>query len=162
MADVDPSDAGETVPFDDFYARAWPDAARLAYGLTGDASVAEELAQDAFVVAHARYAELHSPYGFSYRTIVNLAREHHRANGRRIRRERRAGLPPSEDAGTSGELLDLLGALPYDQRAVLVLRYWLDWDEASIAAALGCAGATVRSHAKRGLGRLRRALEDTG
>jgi len=40
-----------------------------------------------------------------------------------------------------------------------VLRYWADWDEAAIAEALGCRRSTVRSHAKRGLDALRRAID---
>ena len=66
---------------------------------------------------------------------------------------------PSTDA--QPRLLDAMARLPYDQRASLVLRYWADWDEASIARALGCRPATVRSHAKRGLDALRRALDRT-
>ncbi|MBA3399512.1 MAG: SigE family RNA polymerase sigma factor, partial [Acidimicrobiia bacterium] len=41
-----------------------------------------------------------------------------------------------------------------------VLRYWADWDEPTIADSLGCERTTVRSHAKRGLDRLRLELED--
>jgi DNA-directed RNA polymerase specialized sigma24 family protein len=44
------------------------------------------------------------------------------------------------------------------QRAVLVLRYFEDRDDDDIASLLGCAPATVRVHAARGLRRLRAAL----
>jgi DNA-directed RNA polymerase specialized sigma24 family protein len=44
------------------------------------------------------------------------------------------------------------------QRAVIVLRYFEDRDDEDIAHLLGCAPATVRSHAARGLHRLRAAM----
>ena len=40
------------------------------------------------------------------------------------------------------EMLDTIGALPYRQRAVLVLRYWLGLSEAEIAESLGCRAGT--------------------
>lgn len=147
--------------FDRFYTDMWPAAARWAYGLTGNAAAAEELTQEAFVAVHRRFSSLHNPHGYLRRTIVNLARGYHRASGRRERREQRAassdGVRPGDEPAV--DMLDALALLPYDQRAALVLRYWLDWDEASIASALSCARSTVRSHAKRGLDALRTALE---
>jgi RNA polymerase sigma factor (sigma-70 family) len=48
--------------------------------------------------------------------------------------------------------------LPPQQRAVLVLRYYLDFDDRRIAGVLGVSRATVRSNAMRGLDKLRAAL----
>jgi RNA polymerase sigma factor (sigma-70 family) len=53
-----------------------------------------------------------------------------------------------------------LAALPYRQRAALVLRYYEDRPEAEIAELLGCRPATVRSLVHRGLSTLRTALEN--
>jgi RNA polymerase sigma factor (sigma-70 family) len=55
----------------------------------------------------------------------------------------------------------LLQGLPTQQRAVLVLRYFLDLDDVRIARALGISRGTVRSHAALGLQRLR-AGEEVG
>jgi RNA polymerase sigma factor (sigma-70 family) len=49
----------------------------------------------------------------------------------------------------------LIGALPPRARAVLVLRYYEDLPDREIAAALGCAEATVRSIAARSFATLR-------
>jgi RNA polymerase sigma factor (sigma-70 family) len=54
----------------------------------------------------------------------------------------------------------LLATLKPLQRAVLVLRFYEDLPDAEIAQALGCAEATVRSHAFRGLAALRNQLND--
>lgn len=52
-------------------------------------------------------------------------------------------------------LLGALRALPPRQRAVLVLRYFDDLSEAQIAGILGCSTGTVKTHAARGLRRMR-------
>ncbi len=49
--------------------------------------------------------------------------------------------------------------LPDRQRAVLVLRYYEDLSEASIAELLGCSRGTVKSQASDGLRSLRRMLD---
>jgi RNA polymerase sigma factor (sigma-70 family) len=56
-------------------------------------------------------------------------------------------------------LLRALATLPPRQRAVLVLRYFDDLSEGETAQMLGCSLGTVKSHAARGLSRLRQAAE---
>jgi RNA polymerase sigma-70 factor (ECF subfamily) len=63
------------------YVEHAPRLGRLAYLLTGDAAVAEDLVQEAFVRAFARFAYLHrqdAVAGYLRRTVVNLARKHFR------------------------------------------------------------------------------------
>jgi RNA polymerase sigma factor (sigma-70 family) len=52
-------------------------------------------------------------------------------------------------------LLTALRELPARQRAVVALRYFDDYSEADVAELLGCRIGTVKSHAHRGLSRLR-------
>jgi RNA polymerase sigma factor (sigma-70 family) len=49
----------------------------------------------------------------------------------------------------------MLGTLPRKQRAVLVMRYYLDQSDEQIAETLKCSPSTVRSNAARGLATLR-------
>ena len=56
------------------------------------------------------------------------------------------------------ELLDAVAALPYKQRAVLVLRYWADLREEEIAEIVGVRPASVRSITSRALAQLRKDL----
>jgi RNA polymerase sigma factor (sigma-70 family) len=65
---------------------------------------------------------------------------------------------PSE-LGAS-EMLDAIDVLPYRQKAVVVLRYWLDLSEAEIAQILGCRPGTVKSLGARALRRLRKAVDE--
>jgi RNA polymerase sigma factor (sigma-70 family) len=52
------------------------------------------------------------------------------------------------------DLADAVAALPFRQRAVVVLRYHAGLSETEIAEALGCRPGTVKSLASRALKRL--------
>lgn len=52
-------------------------------------------------------------------------------------------------------LLAALMSLPPGQRAVVVLRYWMDMTETEVAATLGCSVGNVKSQACRALAKLR-------
>jgi RNA polymerase sigma-70 factor (sigma-E family) len=142
------------------------DALRLAYLLTGDRGLAEDLAQDAFVRVAGRFHDLRNRDAFWWylrRTIVNLSRSHFRR--RRVERawlERQhveeAHIDP--DVGERERLRTALGSLRPEQRAAIVLRYFEDLSEADTAQALGVAVGTVKSMVSRGMDRLRKELED--
>jgi RNA polymerase sigma factor (sigma-70 family) len=153
------SGAGEG--FEAFYRRAWPDAVRWASALTGSVAAGEDIAQEAFARVGGRFDSIDNAEGYLRTTIVNLARDDRRAAQRRAARELRVVGASAETAPPEDEprLVAALATLSYEQRAALVLRYWADWDEAAIAEALGCRRSTVRSHAKRGLDALRRAID---
>ena len=65
----------------ELYRRHAPDAVRLAYLLTGDRVLAEDLVQDAFVKLAGRFRDLRDPDAFAAylrRTVVNLTNSHWR------------------------------------------------------------------------------------
>ena len=65
----------------ELYVRHASDAVRLAYLLTGDRALAEDLVQDAFVKLAGRLVHLRDPGAFEaylQRTVVNLSRSHFR------------------------------------------------------------------------------------
>ena len=68
--------------------------------------------------------------------------------------------PPARAEGLSGELSDALGALAADHRAVIVLRYLLEYTPGEIAAMLELPRGTVNSRLRRGLDALERELGD--
>src|SRR5438309_7356699 len=71
----------------ELYLRHSERATKLAYLLTGDHSLAEDLVQDAFVRLAGRFADLRDPGAFEAylrKTVVNLARMHFRR--RRVER----------------------------------------------------------------------------
>ena len=152
----------------ELYAAHAPDAIRLAYLLTRDRALAEDLSQEAFVRMFGRFRDLRRPEAFrAYlrTTVVNLSRSHFR----RARVERAfLARTASEPAATGpepeprSELWEALGALNPRQRAAIVLRYYEDLTEAQTADVLRCPVGTVKSLVSRGMERLRRELERGG
>jgi RNA polymerase sigma factor (sigma-70 family) len=132
-------------------------AVRLAYLLTGSRAVAEDLVQDSFVRLHGHWNRVEQPTAYLRASVVNACRAYHR----RVRRER-AHFPELVVDSVSPEtplILDALAALPYKQRAALVLRFYEDRPAQEIAKALHCRPATVRSLIHRGLAALRKVTE---
>jgi len=134
---------------------------RYAYLLCGDSHLAQDLVQDALErtgMAWRRIEGRGDPEGYVRRTITNRYLNRVRS----LRRERLVGDAPEISVGdvepSDGSLLRLLGCLPRQQRAVIVMRYYLDQSEAQIAEALGCSAGTVKSTASRAIARLRREL----
>ena len=144
--------------FETFYRAEHPAVLRLALALTGDSGLTEDHTQDAFTRLIDRFESLANPAGYVRTVLVNQVRTTHR---RSMLGPRHAHLLYRDVAlGEPTEVLDALAALPYRQRAVLVLRYWADWSERDIADALGVRAGTVKSLAARALGRLRTQMED--
>lgn len=148
----------------ELYARHAPGAVRLAYLLTGDQALAEDLVQESFVRLFGRFRDLRDPEAFpAYlrATVVNLARSHFRR--RRVGRAypEREGVPPeswNDDIGRRHEMWEALQSLPIRQRAAVVLRYHEDLTEAQTADVLRCPAGTVKSLVARGVQRLRDEL----
>ena len=154
--------------FDRFVAESADGLLRTAYLIAWDLPEAEDLVQETlFKVARrwARVRRMDHPAAYARRIVVNLALQ-----GRPKRSRRRAELsesgssePPAPAApfDTHDELYAALVQLPPRQRAVLVLRYFLDLPEAEVASALQCSVGTVKSTASRGLARLEQTLRPT-
>ncbi len=149
---------GDAATFDEFYAREWVGAVRLATLLTQHSAAAEDIAQDALTRLMARFATLENPSAYLHTALVNECRKWHRRH-----RLERSKLPLLTQATTlpagGAELADAVAKLPYRQRAVLVLRYYADLPEATIASALGCRPGTVKSLAARALAQLHKEIE---
>jgi RNA polymerase sigma-70 factor (sigma-E family) len=144
--------------FERFYREAWPGAVRLAGLLTQHAGAAEDLAQEAFARVYPKWHRAEHPPAYLRTTLVNVCHNWHRQ-----KTTERSKLPMlAEPAATDfafDELADAVAALPYRQRAVLVLRYHDDLSEAEIADALGCRPGTVKSLASRALEQLKKGIE---
>jgi RNA polymerase sigma factor (sigma-70 family) len=155
---------GDDRAFDDFYRAHRRDAVRWATALVGDPAVGEELAQEALLAVGRRLGGIDAPGAYLRRAVVHRAASWHRWHGRELRRVHRLAAErvhaqTSDDwSGPTREVLAALAPLPYRQRAAITLRFWADWSDEQIAAALGCAPTTVRVHVHRGLAALRGVL----
>jgi len=148
------------------YERHADGALRLAYLLTGDLPLAEDLVHDAFVKLAGRLLHVRDPGSFDAylrRTVVNLAISHFRrrkVERAYLERERRlARADPVEPEPAAREAMKrALLRLPHRQRAAIVLRFYLDLSEAETAEALRCRPGTAKSLVSRGLRTLRNEL----
>jgi RNA polymerase sigma-70 factor (sigma-E family) len=145
------------------YVRHAPGAIRLAYLITGERALAEDLVQEAFTKLAARFQDLRAPEAFEAylrKTVVNLARSHFRhLRVERAYVERVKTMPEREafqpDVGQKEALRQALLRLSERQRAAIVLRFYSDLSEAQTAKALGCRVGTVKSLVSRGMSKLR-------
>jgi RNA polymerase sigma factor (sigma-70 family) len=154
-------------PFETFCATAHPQLVAALTHHTGDRWLAEELAQEALIRAGdnwARVGKLASPVGWAFRVGANLASSHFR----RRRAERRALQRRGVDDG--GAYLDAdtpdrvavqqaLAGLTQDQRAAVILRYYLGLSTEEAGAALDVSSGAVRGRIHRAVEQLRVALD---
>lgn len=150
--------------FDQFVVASWPRLRWTAYMLTGDTHLADDLAQTALVKTYAAWNRVRRDDALAYsrKVLVN-------ANIDRLRRRRFTEVPDSthgaerpEPARTHvaddrDQLVRLLAGLTERERKVLVLRYYFDLAEATVAAELGVSVGTVKSTASKALAKLRAA-----
>ncbi len=133
----------------------WPRAYRAAYLVTHDAAAAEDIAQESFLAAIRALDRFdrRRPFGpWLHRIAVNRAIDWTRA--RRLRAEVELGesLPdPTVDPQPSDDLLAALARLPPEHRAMIVMRYLLEFTPGEIAETLDLPRGTVNSRLRRGL-----------
>lgn len=140
----------------------WPRAYRAAYLVTYDASAAEDIAQESFLAALRALDSFdrRRPFGpWLHRIVVNRAIDWARA--RRLRSE--VGLSETIPAANAVEapgddVLAALARLAPEQRAVVVMRYLLEFTPGEIADALDLPRGTVNSRLRRGLDTLSEEL----
>jgi RNA polymerase sigma-70 factor (sigma-E family) len=139
---------------------------RLGVVMLGDRAAAEDVVQEAFCGLYRRWHALSDPgNALSYlrSSVINGCRS---ALRRRVRRPAGlAGDRPEESAESAvliseehRQVLAAIRALPPRQREALVLRYYLDLDEAEIARSMRISRGTVKSTTSRALTALGRIL----
>ncbi len=141
--------------FDDFYAAHYADVVVQIYAYFGDRQEAQDVVQEAFCRALARWARLAAtddPVAWVRRVAWNLATSHWRRTRtilRFLRHQREESVVEGPDPDRIA-LLCALATLPPVQRRAMVLRYLVDLPIGEIAAREGVAEATVRSWLHRG------------
>ena len=161
------SERSATGALEEIYVRNAAGALRLAYFLTGDRELAEDLTQEAFVRVAGRFRHLRDPDdlpAYLRRTIVNLFTSqlrHRRVEREWLRRQTAPGSVSNDvDVAERDDLWRAMAVLPQRQRAALVLRYYEDLSEEDAAQVLRCsvgalnqlivrAKATLRQHIQR-------------
>ena len=151
-----------TVEFDDFVASRSRSLLGTAYLLTGDHQHAEDLLQSALISIYLRWDRLRdrgAAEQYTRRTMVTTYTAWWR---RRSWRERPVSEMPepsradeSSRSDDTDEMWLHLQALPRQQRAVIVLRFYEDRSVEETAHLLGIGAGTVKSYTSRALDALR-------
>jgi RNA polymerase sigma-70 factor (ECF subfamily) len=158
---------GDPQALEQLFRHHWPRAHRAALLVVGDAAAAEDIAQESFLAAVRALDRFdrRRPFGpWLHRIVVNRAIDWSRA--RALRRELGADdaaevpAPEREESPFARELAAGLAALGPEQRAVIVLRYLLEYTPGEIAELLDVPRGTVNSRLRRGLDRLEEALRE--
>ncbi|MFC7246291.1 SigE family RNA polymerase sigma factor [Catellatospora aurea] len=149
-----------TAEFDEFVMARSRHLLRIAYLLTGDHALAEDLLQTALVKSWAAWRRIHGdPEPYVRQVLLNTYRSwwRRRWNGERPAESLPEQAMPAPQAAVDerDEVWRALGRLSRQQRVVLVLRYFEDLTEAEIAKALDISPGSVKSYAAKGLARLR-------
>jgi RNA polymerase sigma-70 factor, ECF subfamily len=156
---------GSSDAVEELFRRHWRRAHRAAYLVVGDAAAAEDIAQEAFVAAVRALDRFDRgrPFGpWLHRITVNRAIDFARARSLRAEQALTSATDregPARDA-ISDDLIAALAGLDPEHRAVVVLRYVLEYTPGEIASMLELPRGTVNSRLRRGLDRLRPAVEE--
>jgi RNA polymerase sigma-70 factor (ECF subfamily) len=160
--------AGSVSDLEALFRDHWPRAYRAAYLVVHDAAAAEDIAQEAFLSAVRsldRFDRRRSFGPWLHRIVVNRAIDWTRA--RTLRREvgdeglvtAAAPAEPAPRALSEG-ISNALAELTPEHRAVIVLRYLLEYSPGEIAELLDLPRGTVNSRLRRGLDRLQSRVEE--
>jgi RNA polymerase sigma-70 factor (ECF subfamily) len=145
---------GSVADLERLFREHWPRAYRAAHLVTGDAAAAEDIAQEAFLAAvrNLDRFDRRRPFGpWLHRIVVNRAIDWTRA--RKLRAEVELGdyHPAPAAPELDGSALARIAELTPEHRAVVVLRYVLEYTPGEIAELLDLPRGTINSRLRRGL-----------
>lgn len=158
----DPDDAnqsgsrGHRKSFESFYERELAGQVRRAKLLVGSDDAANDIVHEAFTAMYERWGHIHEPGPYLNRAVLNQCRD--RARHRSVASVVHRRLAASETSSPDDVLWDVIAALPFNQRACVVLRYYAGFSECEIAEALDCKPGSVGPWTTRALTTMRKAL----
>jgi RNA polymerase sigma-70 factor (sigma-E family) len=141
---------------------------RLAVLLVRDVPTAEDVVQDSFVAMHdgwQRLRDAESALAYLRQVVVNRSRSvlRHRAVVEKYPEKLSPDMPSAEHGALvqleRSAVIAALHKLSGRQREAIVLRYYADFSEAEVAAAMGISCGAVKSHTARGIAALRTDLK---
>jgi RNA polymerase sigma-70 factor (sigma-E family) len=155
------------VTFDEYVRTRGPALVRLGWLIAGDRHLGEDLVQEVLTRAYPRWNRILAggrPEVYLRRMLVNS----------HVSWRRKRSSTEITDGGDHGDgpapvdgpdlqtqaaerdaMWRLIRQLPPKQRITVVLRFYEDLDDTSIAEILGCSPVTVRTHTMRALATLR-------
>jgi RNA polymerase sigma-70 factor (sigma-E family) len=155
------------VEFEEYASARGQDLVRLGFTVSGDYQRAEDLAQIALMQAFRtwrRVRRVDDPHNYVRRILINsylsMTRRRSFSEAPAAELDNNRTVPdPATGIVNSDDLWRALAALSARERVVLVLRYYQDMDDRTIADVLGIKPSTVRATASRALASLRRTRQ---
>ncbi|QBF47203.1 SigE family RNA polymerase sigma factor [Janibacter limosus] len=151
--------------FAEFVDIASPGLLHTAWLLTGNHHASVELVQAALVKTYMAWSRVDPGTSVAYarRVLVNHAHDTWRRGSREVGVDSffddiQPGSSPMDAVDSRDLVVRLLADLPTRQREVVVLRHYCGMPEKEVAATLGIAEGTVKSHLSRGMAALRTTL----
>jgi RNA polymerase sigma-70 factor (ECF subfamily) len=152
---------GSVADFEALFREHWPRAYRAALLVAGDVAAAEDIAQEAFLAAirNLDRFDRRRPFGpWLHRIVVNRAIDWTRARKLRAEVELSEPVAAAPTPERNGDMFGRIAGLSPEHRAVIVLRYVLEYTPGEIASLLGLPRGTVNSRLRRGLDRLKETV----
>lgn len=155
---------------EDLYREHYPALVRLAFLLTSDQGLAEDLVQEAFARTWRSWRRIRrdtSVPAYLRITVVNLARSSLRRRVLELRHRERlqrdsqvqvSGDLEDEETANRIDLARAISRLPIRKRACIVLRYYADLSEQETADFLSVSVGTVKSQTSKALFTLERLM----
>jgi RNA polymerase sigma-70 factor (ECF subfamily) len=159
---VERAAAGDVEAFGELVRAYERRVASVLYRLLDDRRDVEEATQDVFLQAWRNLPRFHGEaqlFTWLYRIAVNEALMRMRRKRPDVQElDERVAAPPDPEPGLHDLLLRELAALPFEQRAAVVLRDVEGLTNAEVGAALGISVAAAKSRIHRGRMQIRAAL----
>jgi len=165
---IERAQAGDLTAFGELVRRHQRAAIRVAAVALGSSTGADDVAQEAFMKAHAALHRFNEGSPFEpwlFRIVTNTARNRMRRIGRQRALAVRSGnlavigAPMADEIVTgradSQALIEAINRLRPADRLILVYRWYEELSETEIADALACRRGTVKSRLSRAMTRLR-------
>ena len=168
-AGADDHQTEQTTDFETWVAARGTALQRFAYLVTGSASEAPDLVQEALISAYPRWESLareDTAEAYVRRSIVNGSISRWRKTRRLVQVSdfdpvaTQSVDDPADAHADAEHAWQLCRGLPPNQRAAVVLRFYEDLSFAQIALVLGCSESTARSHVHRAVTALRARLTE--
>jgi DNA-directed RNA polymerase specialized sigma24 family protein len=137
--------------------------ARVVFLIVGSRQEALDITQETFARAYEHWTQvqrMENPEGWLYRVGTNLAISWRRRSLRRLRPVGASNAVPAPEVPDPTLALALFRLTP-GQRAVVVLRFYLDLSVDATARSLGKRPGTVRALTSQAMTRLRADLGET-
>lgn len=157
---------GSVEPFDQFYNRVFPKMVNIAHATSGSRMAAEDLAQEAMVIAYRQWSEVGSldkPEAWVRRVVLRRAASaFHRRRAELRALVRLAPLtsePPAPLNEESDRFWRAVRRLPNRQAAAITLHYLEQLSITEISEVMDCAPNTVKVHLHRGRKALAEVLD---